>query len=108
MLVVGGLTFTSISVGFQHSCGVTSGGAAYCWGIGNFGVFGDGSTGFPSDNIAGAYHLSPMPVAVKGGLSFASLIASSSVLNVITGRTGPKVSSRMIVIVWSTPVMTVG
>src|SRR5712691_2778565 len=32
VLVSGGLTFASVSAGGGHTCGVTTGGAAYCWG----------------------------------------------------------------------------
>lgn len=35
--VTGGLTFTAIGAGSTHSCGVTSSGAAYCWGNGPLG-----------------------------------------------------------------------
>jgi hypothetical protein len=42
------------------------------------------------------------------GESLARRIASSSFANVATGSTGPKVSSRMSGIVWSTFVTTVG
>jgi alpha-tubulin suppressor-like RCC1 family protein len=39
--VSGGLTFANVSAGRFHTCGVTTGGTAYCWGTG---VIGDGST----------------------------------------------------------------
>ncbi len=44
-LVAGGLTFGSISAGTQHSCGLTAGRVAYCWGLNDRGQLGDGSTG---------------------------------------------------------------
>jgi alpha-tubulin suppressor-like RCC1 family protein len=40
----GGVTFTSIYVGGQHSCGLTSGGAAYCWGKNSNAQLGDSTT----------------------------------------------------------------
>ena len=40
--------------------------------------------------------------------SLASLTASSSSATTTIGRTGPKISSRMIRISWVTPVSTVG
>lgn len=42
-LVLGELTFISISAGFHHTCGVTTGGEAYCWGDGWNGQLGNGS-----------------------------------------------------------------
>ena len=45
-----------------HTCGVTANGTAYCWGFGSAGVLGDGT----EDN-----HFTP--VAVSGGLQFASV-----------------------------------
>ena len=62
--VIGGLTFTALSVGYYHTCGVTASGAAYCWGWNGFGQLGDGST-------TG----SATPVSVAGGLAFAALTA---------------------------------
>jgi alpha-tubulin suppressor-like RCC1 family protein len=64
--VRGGLTFTSISAGGTHTCGVTAGGAAYCWGSG---TMGNGSTAMTPQTT---------PVLVAGGLTFASLSTSDS------------------------------
>src|SRR5439155_646348 len=63
--VSGGLTFTTVSGGAtSFTCGVTTAGAAYCWGSNFYGQFGNGTT------IS-----STTPVAVSGGLTFASVVA---------------------------------
>jgi alpha-tubulin suppressor-like RCC1 family protein len=73
--VAGGLTFASLSAGFIYTCGVTVGGAAYCWGGNGYGVLGNGTT---ID--------SPTPVAVSGGLTFATVSAAgNSTCGVTTG-----------------------
>jgi len=41
--VSGGLTFVSISAGSQHTCGLTSSGALFCWGRNEDGELGDGT-----------------------------------------------------------------
>jgi alpha-tubulin suppressor-like RCC1 family protein len=64
VLVAGGLTFASVSAGGVFTCGVTTAGAAYCWGSNGYGVLGNGGT---SD--------SDVPVAVAGGFQFASISA---------------------------------
>ncbi len=66
--VSGGLSFASLSIGFAHTCGVTGSGTAYCWG----GINGNGEHG------NGTTTASTVPVAVSGGLSFASLSAASA------------------------------
>src|SRR2546426_796888 len=62
--VVGGLAFKTVVAGGEgsHTCGITTNGAAYCWGNDSAGQLGDGTT----TNSA-------MPVAVAGGLTFTSL-----------------------------------
>jgi alpha-tubulin suppressor-like RCC1 family protein len=62
--VAGGMSFTTIRAGSNHTCGLIDSGAAYCWGRNNAGQLGDGSSA-----------TSATPVAVKGGLTFASLAA---------------------------------
>ena len=62
--VSGDLRFKSISVGWDHTCGVTVDNDAYCWGRGRYGRLGNGSI----EN-------SMIPEAVSGGLSFESVNA---------------------------------
>jgi len=59
-----GLTFGTVSAGGEpNSCGLTAGGAAYCWGWNGYGQLGDGSNSLNSTT----------PVPVTGGLTWASL-----------------------------------
>ncbi len=64
--VIGGLRFASLNVGYSHACGLTSRGAAYCWGYNGYGELGDGTT--TDSGVNG-------PQAVLGGLRFASISA---------------------------------
>ncbi len=43
--VMGDLLFQSISVGFNHVCGMSKDGEVFCWGNNQAGQLGDGSTG---------------------------------------------------------------
>ena len=44
VLVSGGQTWASVTSGwFRHTCGVTTGGEAYCWGLNSDGQLGDGT-----------------------------------------------------------------
>ena len=43
-VVVGGLSFRTLSAGFSHTCGATTRGDVYCWGDDRYGQLGDGAT----------------------------------------------------------------
>jgi alpha-tubulin suppressor-like RCC1 family protein len=74
--VAGVLRFTSLSAGRAHTCGLTTGGAAYCWGANDFNQIGARTT--QGCGIAGVDRISCTlaPVAVAGGLKFTSVSAS--------------------------------
>jgi alpha-tubulin suppressor-like RCC1 family protein len=62
----------SVSAGGQHNCLLTNRGQAYCWGLGNSGQLGTGFIGQPTP-----YRVST-PIAVSGGLTFATVDAGSN------------------------------
>lgn len=68
--VAGGLAFAQLSVGNSYSCGVTTAGAAYCWGHSGttspLGRLGDGTADAENEG-------SRAPVAVAGGMVFESV-----------------------------------
>lgn len=61
------LSFTRLTSGAQHSCGLTSGGVAWCWGENGSGQLGDGTT---TDR--------PVPTLVSGGRTFSTISAGFS------------------------------
>jgi hypothetical protein len=67
VLVAGGHGFAQLVAGRRHSCGLTTAGAAWCWGYGQNGQLGDG---IGTD--------SPIPVEVAGGLTFTALAANAT------------------------------
>lgn len=67
--VVGGHSFSSVSVGRHHTCGIDTAGAAWCWGTDALGQLGDGS-----DDQAD--HTSP--VAVSGGGTYSMIAAADT------------------------------
>lgn len=73
--VSGGLTFSQVSVGAAHMCGLTTAGDAWCWGYNAYGQLGTGNTAWAS---------TPVPV-LTGGRQFTALVASAG--NIIFGHT---------------------
>ncbi len=67
--VSGELPFSAVTAfaGIAHTCGLTPGGAAYCWGANYYGEIGVAP---PTGATA--------PIAVPGGLTFASLSTGQS------------------------------
>ncbi|MEO8140673.1 MAG: hypothetical protein ABI742_13550, partial [Gemmatimonadota bacterium] len=61
------LVFTDISAGFNATCGVTTGGRAFCWGANRFGQLGTGDT-------LDAH----LPAPVTGGVRYARYALGSS------------------------------
>jgi hypothetical protein len=62
------ISFSQLSAGYQHTCGVASSGTAFCWGDNGEGQVGNGSIGGSFDQ----------PQTVSGGLSFAAVTAGDS------------------------------
>jgi alpha-tubulin suppressor-like RCC1 family protein len=66
-MVAGGFTFDTLVSAASHSCALTAGGAAYCWGLNDEGQLGNGSR-----------QSSATPAAVSGGLTFARLAVGTA------------------------------
>ncbi len=64
LAVSGGLTYAELTTERDYSCGLTTAGAAYCWGRGALG------TTLAGDQL--------VPVPVEGGLTFAHITAGGS------------------------------
>jgi alpha-tubulin suppressor-like RCC1 family protein len=65
--ISGGLTWTALTAGDSHTCGIASSGLAYCWGQGGSGQLGTGGV----INVA-------TPTAVQGNTRFTSIAAAGA------------------------------
>ena len=81
--VSGGLTFSAVSAApgerFDvggHTCGITSEGAGYCWGMNAFGQLGQGGSTGP-ESCSGEQPCATVPQPVAGGLTLAWLSAGA-------------------------------
>ncbi|WP_147463449.1 RCC1 domain-containing protein [Cellulomonas triticagri] len=76
--VPGGVTFTAVSVGLNHSLALGTDGLTYAWGNGSDGRLGNGTTA--SSSV-------PVPVSVPDGVTFTSVSAGLA-HSVATGSDG--------------------
>jgi hypothetical protein len=60
--VAGGLHFASLTTNYQHSCGVTTDGRAFCWGANHEGQLGNGGE---STHICGLNNTPCVPAPVR-------------------------------------------
>lgn len=67
MPVVGGHSFAELAAGAFHTCGITSSGAAYCWGANTYGQLGTSVAPWTST-----------PLPVEGGHTFTRIEAGGS------------------------------
>ncbi|AXV10096.1 BNR repeat domain protein (plasmid) [Euzebya pacifica] len=70
--VLGGHTFTDISVGVEFSCGLDTDGAAWCWGEGSSGRLGNGGT--TDQRTPSPVHGTHVFTAISAGLAHACAI----------------------------------
>jgi alpha-tubulin suppressor-like RCC1 family protein len=70
-------TFTTISAGYQHTCALTPGGTAMCWGMGGPGVLGEGF--LDEERLMGATEVANVPplLALAPGTAFTAALDSS-------------------------------
>jgi alpha-tubulin suppressor-like RCC1 family protein len=72
--VLGGLTFDRLSLGYYHTCGVTTSKKVYCWGLNKDGQLGDGTDVYRRTT----------PRLVTGGLAFSRVDAGAQYTCAVT------------------------
>jgi alpha-tubulin suppressor-like RCC1 family protein len=72
------VAFASVTTGGAHTCGLTTSGAAYCWGRGEAGQVGIASPASVCPIDGRNFPCSLVPVAVQGGLTFTRLDAGGA------------------------------
>jgi alpha-tubulin suppressor-like RCC1 family protein len=76
--VSGGQLFRAISLDINHACGVTSGGAAWCWGSNDFGQLAADTLQTPRCGSGVGFYCAISPVAAASGLAVFSVSAGST------------------------------
>jgi alpha-tubulin suppressor-like RCC1 family protein len=77
-LIQGDHTFRAISTGYDHACGVTAAAdSVVCWGRGDFGQLGDGSTG-TGDSVPVQVSANQAFSQVSAGMRFTCAVAADS------------------------------
>lgn len=66
-----GIKWASVAPGFDHTCGVTTVGAGYCWGNDDRGKLGNGA------DVTGTQH-EPSPVVTPPGVAWATISTGSA------------------------------
>jgi alpha-tubulin suppressor-like RCC1 family protein len=74
-----GFTYTAVTTGAHHSCGVASDGWAYCWGRGDLGALGDGSGQRSAMPVRVASH-APDLTAISAGYAHTCALTSAGEL----------------------------
>ena len=82
--VAGELRFRSIHAGVRHACGLTTDGAAYCWGANRSGQLGIGRVDALATLPSNAGR-NPTPQRVTGGLRFERLSVGEATCGVTVG-----------------------
>jgi len=81
-LVSGEHAFTTVSVGWNTTCGLTAPGDAYCWGYNDYGQVGNGAF----DNTEAGLADADTPQLVSGGRKFLSVSAGENTTCGVTTR----------------------
>jgi uncharacterized protein YjdB len=76
--IISSVTFSSVIAGGAHTCALTAGGEAWCWGRGESGQLGIPVPVLTCLTDAGPFPCSAAPVAVGGGLAFTHIVGGGA------------------------------
>jgi len=73
-----------VAVGGLHTCGIASGGAAWCWGDRTYGQLGDGALGYRASPVLVANQAPPAPVPTIRAIRVANVRDTSFTVSWVT------------------------